>query len=242
MKIVDAIWEKRNLGVTTQEITLDGNEDIVYVEESLKSLDAEYQVVKVPTGKIDIMWKLEELGFKYIETTYHVINDLKNLELPRMLKRLDESIIYEKMEDEDLEVLFDEIRNGLFYTDRIALDRYFSKKQAADRYIGWISDEINRGTEIYKNKYKGKNIGFFTFKEIDEGIYYPFLAGVYKEYQNSPLGMLYLYKPLVEAKKRNGKRVSTYISTNNANAVRMHVQFGFQFMESTNVYVKHINS
>lgn len=239
MKIIDATWEKRNLGVYTQEVTIEESDSIDEIKKELDSLDSEYRVVKIPTGKLDAMWQLEDMGYKFIETSVHVVHDLKHLELDGLLKRIDDGITYELMDDEDINHMFEEIEQGLFYTDRIALDPMFTVEQAANRYVGWLKDEISRGTEMYKYIYKNQIVGFFAFKRVGEGIYFPFLAGIYKDFQKSPLGMVYLYKPLIEAKKRNAKCVSTYISTNNSNAVRMHVQFGFTFKEMKNVYVKH---
>lgn len=241
MNIINAVWEKRNLGVTTQEVIIEKTDDINEICAALDDLSAEYRVVKVCAGNISVMWELEKKGYNYIETTINVTNDLKNLELDGFLKRIDDGISYEVMTCGDIEEMNREIEKGLFNTDRIALDPFFSDEQAAHRYICWIQDEMSRGAELYKYVYKGDNVGFFTFKHIGNDVYYPFLAGIYKKYQKSPLGMVYLYKPLVEAKKRNGKGVSTYISTNNANALRMHVQFGFTFKEMINVYVKHCN-
>lgn len=239
MRVIDAFWEKRNLGKTTTEIIVDECDDAKFVEQAINEIDSEYIVIKVPAGKIDVMWKLEDLGFKYIETAIHVENDLKHLELDGILKRIDDGIKYEKMNDKEIQQMFCEIRKGIFNTDRVYLDPFFSEDIASNRYILWISDEIEKGTEIYKYIYNNQVVGFFSFKMIDEGIFYPFLAGIYKDYQSSPLGMVYLYKPLLEAKKRDAKCVSTYISTNNANAVRMHVRFGFTFKEMVNVYVRH---
>lgn len=239
MKVVDAVWEKRNLGVNTQEITILASDSIEEVEKTLKTLSAEYQVVKIPTGNTKVMWKLEDMGFRYIETIVHVENSLKNLELKGIPKRINDELTYELMNQKDRNQMFEEIRKGMFKTDRVALDSNFSLQQANNRYIGWISDEIEKGTEVFKYIYHNQTIGFFTFKEIARGVYYPFLAGIYKQYQNSPVGMIYLYKPLEEAKKRDAKFVSTYISMNNSNAVRLHVQFGFEFKNIINVYVKH---
>ncbi len=239
MKIVDAVWEKRNLGVDTQEITTEEQDTVESVKETLNNLTAEYQVVKVPCGKTEVMWAVEDSGFHYMETSVRVVYDLNRLEIPPQHKRINDAVDYVRMDEKDIEQMLEEIRKGMFSTDRIALDPFFSAAQAANRYCGWIQDEIGKGTELYKYIYKGKAIGFFSLKQINEEIYYPFLAGIYPEYKNSPLGSVYLFKPLMEAKKQGGRYVSTYISMNNSQAVRMHVDYGFSFREAQNVYVKH---
>lgn len=239
MKLIDATWEIRNLGVDTQEITVETGDSVEQLRDTLRSINSTYQVLKVPAGMIDMMWEAEDNGFHYMETLIHVVHDLKNIEMPEMLQRLDKSISYEIMNDGDVAILYNKIRDGMFYTDRICLDKHFTSEQATNRYIGWISDEISRGIDMYKYIYKGESVGFFSFKQIDEGVYYPFLAGIYPEFQKNVFGAVFNYKPLIEAKRRNAKLVSTYISTNNSNTVRMHVECGFKFKEASYVYVKY---
>ncbi len=239
MKIIDAFWEKRNLGVSAAEAEAEPSDTVKTFLSALERIDACYQVVKIPAGMMELMWAAEDQGFRYIETSVHVTHDLKNINLPSLMERLDKSIQYEPILDAEMENMFENIRKGMFCTDRVSLDPHFEGGQAADRYIGWIKDELGRGSELFKYIYRGMSVGFFALKQVEAGVYYPFLAGIYPEYQKNVFGAVYLYKPLLEAKKRNGRMVSTYISTNNSSAVRMHVQCGFQFREITYVYVRH---
>lgn len=239
MKIIDAFWEKRNLGVSTTEFEIYDGDLLDDIKDDIINCSSEYIVVKLPAGNIDTMFWLESQGYNFMECSIHVTHDLQNMELSPIQKRIDASVTYEKMESEDLDKLFQEIKNGLFATDRVSLDKAFSKEQAANRYIGWINDEISRGCEMFKLLYKENVIGFFAFKEVEKDVYYPFLAGMYSEFQKTGLGSVFNYKPMVEAKKRNGKKISTYISTNNSNTVRMHVKNGFEFGEIKYIYLKH---
>lgn len=238
MILTDATWEKRNLGVSCQELTIEHTDNLNMVMEQVHALEASYQVIKVPAGMTDIMFALEEQGFHFIETSIHVLHNLTIDNMNSVLKRMNDSISYERMNQEDLKEMYEKIDQGMFYTDRIYLDEKL-RDRAAYRYKCWINDEVQKGTEIFKYIYKDKGIGFFSFKEIEDGVYYPFLAGIYKDYQHLPFGMVYVYKPIIEAKKRNGKMISTYISSNNPNAMRMHVDAGFTVKEVTYVYIKH---
>lgn len=239
MKIIDAVWEKRNLGVNTLEIVIERDDTIDEIKKKLDTIHEEYMVIKVPAERTDVMLLLPQFGFSFIECTIKVTHNLKNLNLTGIQKRLVDAVSYELMNEDDIEQLFDEIKKGLFYTDRIYLDPYFTKEQAANRYIGWIKDEISRGTDLYKYIYKDKTFGFFTFKDLGNDEYYPFLAGVYSDHINTGLGFAFNYKPLMEAIRRNGKLISTYISTNNLNTIRMHNVMGFSFDEVSYVYIKH---
>lgn len=241
MNKVDAFWEKRNLGVETVEFTIDSDDEVKDVVAALEECHASYQVAKVPAGMIDMMQALEGAGFNFMECSIHVTHNLKDIPMSPIVKRIDKATDYEKMNEEDIKYLYEQIDQGMFSTDRIALDSHFSDEDAANRYKGWINDELSRGSDIFKIVYKDKHVGFFILKTVDEekGIYYPFLAGVYPECQKMGIGLVFNYKPMEEVLKRGGKMISTYISTNNPNTIRMHALYGFQFEETSYVYIKH---
>lgn len=240
MNIIDAVWEKRNLGINTTEIIVDKEDSVDEVAQILRSLSTKYQVLKLPCAMIEHAWMAESLGFRHMETIMKVSYDLNKLVISPSLARLNEAVSYSMMTESDVEQLFEEIRKGMFQTDRVSLDPYFTLQQSAHRYIGWLQDEIERGSFFYKYIYKDNAIGFFTLKHVEETVFYPFLAGLYLDYQKSPLGAIYLYKPLLEAKRLGGKTVNTYFSLNNYNAARMHINCGFAFVDAQNVYVKHL--
>jgi hypothetical protein len=143
------------------------------------------------------------------------------------------------MHERDLQELWSEIRDGMYDTDRVSLDPHFTREQASNRYIWWIQDEMARGSDVYKLIFKDQSIGYFTMKNLGDGVYYPFLAGMYRSHRTSGLGFTIAYKPLCEIAARGGTSVSTYISTNNDSAVRLHASLGFRFEEITYVYTRH---
>lgn len=239
MKVVDAVWERRNLGVSCVEVAIETSDTAAGVKNGLARLATQYLVVKVPAGRSDVMFCLSEMGCSFIEANIHITRKIAHLELSGIQKRLAASVSYAPMQGGDMQVLWDELRNGMHDTDRIYLDSHFTKEQAANRYIGWIQDEVARGSDVYKLIYKDQSIGYFTMKSLGDGVYYPFLAGMYQSHRNSGLGFNIIYKPMCEIGARGGTSVSTHISTNNGRAVRLHVSMGFRFDEITYVYIKH---
>lgn len=239
MKIIDAVWEKRNLGVSTLEVTIEENDMIDDVVSKLSEIESEYVVVKCPIAKFEYNYELSKMGFTFVETIINVTHNLKNIELDMIQKRINDSVSYEQMNADDIEQLNRELDYGLFYTDRIYLDTFFQKKQAANRYKLWMQDEVKRGSKLYKLIYKNQSIGFFIFKELGDGVAYPFLAGIYKDFQKYSFGSMFIYKPMEEAIKRNCKMISTYVSSNNFNAVNAHVKIGFNVKNMQYVFVKH---
>lgn len=242
MRIVEAFWEKRNLGVNCIEITIEKQDELFQLEGFNNQLNAiDYVVVKVPVARIDINEYLTKQGFVFVEGSINFQLDIKDARLSILQQRLNASISYSEMDENDLAQLYAEIECGLFKTDRILLDSFFTEKQAATRYINWIKDELSRTTQAYKIVYKGDSIGFFTFKEVSNNIFYPFLAGLYNKYANSGLGFTTLRKPIEEVIRRSGKLISTYASTNNPYVVRTHLQQGFIIGETQYVFIKHNN-
>ena len=241
MKIVDAYWEKRNLGLDCVEISIELSDTATEFESRLKNIDAPYTVVKVPSNKSDILFNMTELGFTFVETLLNYVHNLKSIELTGIHKRLDNAIYYEKMNDNDFTQLYKEMQTGIFKTDRISLDPFFSCEIAAQRYLNWIRDEIARDTAIYKVCYKKDSIGFFTFKETDKDIYYPFLAGLYSKYNQSGLGMYIIQKTREECVKRQAKGISTYVSSNNISVIKVHNMLRYTFNKINYIFVKHNN-
>lgn len=239
MKIIDAFWEKRNLGVSTTEVTIEKDDSIEEIVSNLKKIDSEYVVVKCHTADVDLNFELAKLGFTFVETLINVTHNLKNVQLDMIQQRIADSVSYQEMDAVDLEQLFSELNKGLFYTDRVYLDSHFPKESAANRYKLWLQDELNRGSQIYKLTYKDKSIGFFIFKDLGDGVAYPFLAGIYPEFQKFSFGSMFIYKPIEEAVKRKFKMISTYVSSNNFNAVNSHVKMGFNIRNMQYVFVKH---
>ena len=239
MKIIDAIWEKRNLGVSCVEATLEPTDTLDAIRQGLAEIEAQYVVVKMPAGRADAMFCVAELGFAFVEGLINVTWKVGSLDLPGIQQRMADSVGYVLMDDADKQVLWSELRKGIHDTDRVSLDPHFTKERAAERYVGWIQDELARGTDVYKLTLKQQAIGYFTMKHLGDGVYYPFLAGMYETHRSSGLGFLIPHKPKCEVVARGGRSISTYISTNNEAAIRMHVSAGFNFGQVTYVYVKH---
>jgi hypothetical protein len=240
MKIIDAYWEKRNLDVDCKEIIFENSDDIQSINQLYDIFEnVGYIVAKLPVARFDLYEKLTEAGFVYIESSINFRLNLKDAVLSPLQERLNKSITYATMDERDVAILYEEIEKGLFSTDRIYIDPHFSKDKAAYRYKNWISDELTHGSELYKIIYKQDTIGFFAFKEICSGTYYPFLSGLYNTYLNSGLGFTATRKSIEEALNREGTQISTYVSTNNLPSIRTCLQQGFICHDIKNIFVKH---
>lgn len=242
MKIVNAFWEERNLGVACYEVTVQKSDSLQQVREELLRLNSiEYLVVKVDAPYVDACFLLSELGYTFLEVNMNMFLDIRNYRLNPLEQRLNSQIHYYQLTtEEELERFEIELDKGLFNSDRVYLDPQFTKEQASHRYKCWIRDEIGRGSELFEIAYKEQAIGFFTQKQLDEKTYYPFLAGLYLDNQEKiGLGFSVLAKPIEDVIQRGGKYISTYVSSNNLPIVKLHTQLGFLPNKIHNVFVKH---
>ena len=239
MKLVHAVWEMRNMGVDCWEVAVGHGDTIGDLDKARETFETEYTVVKVPAGMMEICRYLQSEGYTYMETMIECHHEMKIPEMNSVQKRMVEHLTYAEMDERDRKKLFSEIEAGLFKDDRISLDPYFSQKQASDRYIGWINDETGKGSQIYKAVYKGNDVGFFTYKDLGNGVYFPYIGGLYTEYLQSGLGIALNCCEIKEAIRRQGRRILSSYSTNNRGAAAIHMHMGYTLDEITYVFVKH---
>ena len=242
MRIVEAFWEERNLGVTCYEVTVEKGDSLQQISNELSRLAfVQYIVVKVDTPNVEAHLLLAELGYTFMEASINMFLDVRNYRLSSLEQRLNAHIRWHSLTSKEGLVRFNlELDKGIFNTDRIYLDPEFAKTQASHRYKCWIKDEMERGSELFEITYKEQAIGFFIQKQLDEKTYYPFLAGLYHDNQEKiGLGFSVLAKPIENTIERGGRYISTYVSSNNLPIVKLHTQIGFLPNKIYNVFVKH---
>lgn len=239
MKIVDAYWEKRNMGITATEVVLDAEDDLQHMAEELQSITSEYVVVKLPICRVDVSFSLSRLGFTFIETMNHLVHHMNLVPLDKRKQEIYDSTQFLPMTDRDVENMYEYIKKGLYKTDRIYLDPYFTPRQSANRYVGWISDEIKRGSEMFKLVYNGDNYGYVGFKKLIENVYQEFIYGIYPEFQGQGLAFNMTYKLVDLLKERHIMSIHIDISSNNMASLQSKLRNGYILNSFTYVYVKH---
>lgn len=243
MKVIHAVWEKRNLGIDCYEVELEAQDSFNEFKDWEASACGEYMVVKVPVERDDIFLKMPSLGYTFIEmaTQCHYDNT-REFVLNSVQKRLMDQISCVPMDSESLDYMFCQMEAGLFVTDRIAIDPCFSVKMANHRYIGWIKDEIERGATIYKILYRDNHVGFMGMKLRADGQCYAFLGGIYKKFQRIGIGSIMNYLEIIEAKKCGATKLYSAFSSNNRGAYAVHLFMGYILDKSYYVYIKHLNN
>jgi hypothetical protein len=239
MKVIDAFWEKRNLGVDCKEIIIDNTDtvnDLAQIEELIHT--TQYIVAKVPTGCFEVNQYLSKLGFSFIECSINLILDVQNARLGKIEERLNKSINYHEVTKEGLGKIYNELSKGNFDSDRISMDSFFTLNQASNRYINWIKDEVAKEAKVYEMILgEDKSIGFFAFKPESD---YSFLSGLFKDYLTSGLGFSVIRKPIEETISRGGKVFHSYVSSNNPSIINVHLNQGFKLNQISNVFIRHL--
>ncbi len=238
MKLIHAVWEQRNLGVDCWEVIIEKGDSPAEFCKKAMEFETEYTVVKVPEAMPEFGFFLQRRGYVFMET---MISFRRNTDLPVLSKfqqSMVEQISYTHMDHTDTQHLFEEIRKGMFHTDRVSLDPYFADGKAYERYIGWIHDEAARGSELFKIVYKGKAAGFFGFRKIREGVYFPYLNGIYpgKAYG---MGFALVYMEVLEANRRSGRTITGSVSSNNVPSLAVLTSLGFIADSAEHIYVLH---
>ena len=135
--------------------------------------------------------------------------------------------------------IFSRITEGLFVDDRVSLDPKFDNNKSNLRYVGWINDEIERGSILYKMVYNNKIAGFFNMRNKGNGIFHASIGGIFPEYQTLGLGVCMNYFEIAKAIKHDAKRIYSAFSSNNRGAYAVHLSMNYILDKQYYVFVKH---
>lgn len=239
MRVVSASWEKRNLGVTCSEVTLESDDKLVACLEQISALTTQYQVVRVPSARLDLSSALEDEGFRFTEAHLEVQHNLDPPSLNCLLKRVDAATTVVEVPGADMERVEAKIHQGMFNTDRVFLDPAFSKEQAASRYVNWLRDEVNKGGSVRETLLGDLAMGFFTFRKKNDEEFASALSGLYSSAETPGMGTILLCKILSEGKREGFKRITSHISSNNVPVVKAHLALGFEISSISYTFVRH---
>lgn len=232
MNLRNAYWEKRNLNLNVLEVEFDDNDTVEDINK-LKYNDFEYIVIKVPIGKLDIIHKLEDINFRFLETQFELMNEVQEGRIFKQthLEILKNTYYKEILHKDELDNLLANLDKYMFETDRISLDPIFNKKISAVRYKNWVMDEFkNKDSRICNLIYNDANIGFFIIK-LNEEKADSLLAGLYDKYRNKGLGIATVQNPIEYCvENHNIRKITTRISSNNLKSLKVHVECGYKII------------
>ena len=240
MKVVNALWDKRNFGIECAEVELELNDDRDTCHKTLKEIEKDYDYIalKIPSLRTDLTWMVSELSYCFVEDMMFFEHDLHEIKRTPLQQRLYDSVTISEMDSKDFDILFKEIDSGSFSFDRISNDPFFSEKASITGFHNWIMDEVERGAIFLKGQIKGEMTGFFSIREIEKGIYTSALGGTFMKWRKGGLGTN--VQTPAEVKKRGGKKLVLGVSTNNMIQIRALIQNEFFPTYVNHVFVKHV--
>lgn len=239
MQVIDAFWERRNLGVTCTEVVVNPADRFEEVQNAMADLPAGYQVVKAPVARLDLCDHLRAQGFTFVEASISVEHDLRVPPLPPIVQRMIDATTVREVVDGEAEAVFAQVHLGLFNTDRVFIDPAFTPEVAANRYVNWIRDELDGGGVLYELQRGEEALGFFVFRDRAAAVGASVLSGLYDGQTAPGMGVVLLHAILDRARIRGMKRLSSRISTNNVAVVKTHALLGFSISEIQYVFVRH---
>lgn len=240
MKVIDAVWEKRNLGVTCYELHLEKRDGLLQVEEEYSKIqEQQYMVARVPSSRYDLTGFFQKKGYAFIESAITLEHDLKEITVPNRLMRVCGRCGWEKMNREDMDRLSGEVYKNIFSTDRIYIDPAFTMRQAAQRYDFWIKDLIGDGNIPYKVVYEKEAVGFFLNRRLDGNIYDGILAAAYKDFEGSGMGYCIQYAGIKSAMDAGACKYIGHVSGNNLPVLKILLSIGFRMKAMEYIFIKH---
>lgn len=241
VKIIDAFWEKRNLGVDVIEIEI-GKKDLGDTSEiiaKIEELKAPCRLlnVKIPVASLELLHALEGIGFRFLECQLKISRSLKDYEPPAEMQPLLEKTgvhVIEKSHAE-LEALLERITPGMFSTDRICLDPLWGascEELSATRYRNWIADIFFEDDVVsYFATHFSQHVGFGVARTNQKANSVQILlGGTFKEQGNPFASVAFINAPIILF-MHSLKLISVAISSNNMPICRLYNQFFFKLNE-----------
>lgn len=238
MKIIDAVWEVRNLGISVTEIEVGANDTYQELVHEIINDYSDYTVLKVPTSRSDLLFPIAQHQFIFVEMSIKCAFEGKTPKLSSLRERYLKNLSIQTMSQEEIAETKNEIKNKMFISDRIAIDPFFSLERSANRYIGWIDDELNKGGFIYSLRFKNINVGFFICRMVDNDFICS-LGGIFPKFQGIGLGYFLNYFEILTGFENGAKRIITTYSSNNLDSQSIHLDLGYKIISQFYVFVKH---
>ena len=247
MKIINATWEKRNLGTDAYEILLSNedciNSEQVFIELSKEKYQKSYVVIKMPIMQIKMLHELENIGFRFMESQLCMVKQLGvyNQSEKNILRDID---ITQREIDKNLsdwKNIVGLIDVGMFYTDRIYLDPQFDATVSCERYKNWIMDLVDKPNYhmfVYCNATDIIGFGVVMFDYENKKVQ-TVLEGIFKKYQHLGYGKKMLLLALDSYKKKGFLYQETTISSNNIPIMKLDAFFGYKVFKETYVLRKY---
>lgn len=243
MKIVDAVWEKRNLGKRCKEIYIQKSDETANVLKELSEMDEEFQELFLPIECSEYLLYLPQYGYNYIESNFTLMKRCQtDMILPQMYDKILRKVYSRCLESDEIESFLEKLRTEYFFDkDKISLDYHFSQEASANRNYWRLKDYFAEGRElyIYEVLFEQRAIGYFILESVEQGHIDVYLSGLYPECRSKNLGTCILGEETRRAVHLGAKLITTGVSLNNFACLKVYLSLGYEVKGVTNIFVKH---
>lgn len=230
MELINANWEKRNLDLEAAEISFSPSDTFAAFDpQVLRTFD--FVTARVPTGSIQLIHDLENIGFQFIESQFDLSLNLgREADLISNTKAMLDKISLLPIRDNDsLGALCRSISEDMFEVDRVSIDPFIGVSKGAIRYRNWVRDEFSKPqTSLYEMALGNTPFGFFLLKEAGPKQLSALLAGLYPQFKNKGLGFSIVAKPIEWARQHGYKVLRAKTSSNNLPSLKIHLACGYE--------------
>jgi hypothetical protein len=244
MKTIHATWELDNLGLDTYELLLEPGDTLeILAQKERRCIEkgARYLVVKTPVNCPQLLFGLPSLGYTFVETVFHVAIKRKDYAMPATIARFDRGLtVMERTSPGDRERIDSLIRAGIFTSDRVSIDPFFSQAQSGNRFANWVDRMISSGGRLYEVLQGERPFGFFAVSRVNQDTVDPVLMGLYDEAHDRGMGALLHKKTLDTCFTWDCKQLSSTIVSNNWKVLRVYLNAGATVSDTLYTYVKHV--
>lgn len=243
MRLVEAVWENRNLGTSCREIYIEKEDTPEEIRQYVSGVPEAYQVLFLPIERSELLLTVQDCGFSYIESNFDLVRKCKGQqELPKTYERILAKVSSRQLVGDEIEIFLENLRDKYFFDkDKISIDPHFSEQASANRNYWRTKDflEENRDLRIYEALYGEKAIGYFILEVKDKNIVDVYLSGLYPDCREMNLGTCIMGAETREAMRLGAKTITTGVSLNNFSCLRVYQSLGYEISKSTNIFIKH---
>ena len=240
MKVVDAFWEKRNLGVDAVSFYVEKDDALDDVIRIIEDNEKEYQTAIVSPTDPEVLLELQKIGFRFIECSISLSSAADKIVIPDNLKRFQTQMAYRPASDDERMMIKHTIENGeIFKTDKISLDPFFGVKKSGIRYSYWVDDLLSSGNDLFVITFKDVIIAFEVAGLSGDTVEY-YLGGMLPSKTGKMLGAAISLPGAIHWKNAGAKKFRTTVSSNNLSILKIHESFGFRITDIKYVLIRHL--
>jgi ribosomal protein S18 acetylase RimI-like enzyme len=199
------------------------------------SLGFELSTVRVPIGNLPLVHGLEAKGFRFLESQFSIEIGLSSLSAASSMQAaILRKYVLAQVRTDEVELLQGYVKEGLFKTDRIALDPELGPELANHRYSQWIAEVASKRIAslqwLMTASEPPRRAGFIMFQEDGKTVN-ALLGGVFPQFQTQGAGLAMVLRPLHHFATQGFTNYQTKVSSNNFPVLRLYQDAGFKIHE-----------